>query len=487
LRPATTVIAAVTATLQQLKTLQQAAGDLGSEILQFQVEMLEDDIFVRELLERAAVSHSLHEAIQTVLDDHIRAFLGSETETFAARSADLADLRDRLVATFRPHEVTDAGLPEGTILLVEDLTPSRFLETDWSRIRGIAAQAGSIASHVALLARSKAVPMLVGLDEVDPAALNRPVLLDAVSGKLIVDPEPAELDLNGAGSEGEGESQEGASELARRPDATHIRVNLSVNSLADLDQVPREWFDGIGLVRTELMMTDPGDLLREEAQAEAYRRLFDWAGDLPVTIRLFDAGGDKPIAGFSPAAESNPFLGTRGARILAKRPDVLRTQYSAILRAAANRPVRILVPMLTLPREMTLFREHLDELVEARHVAPGSVSLGMMVETPSAVLEIGNFVADFFAIGTNDLLQYTLAASRDNAALDFGDDLAPAVIDLIGRVAREAERRGTDVTLCGDAATSRVQLRQILDCGIRAIAIPGRFAPSVKQFIRSAD
>jgi phosphotransferase system enzyme I (PtsI) len=484
-RPATTVIAAVSATLQQLRTLQQAAGKLGNDILQFQIEMLEDDLFVRELLDRAAALKSAPKAVQSVLDDHIHLFLGSETETFAARSADLVDLRDRLVASFRQHDGAEMSMPEGTILLVEDIAPSRFLETDWSKVKGIAAQAGSIASHVALLARSKAIPMLVGLGEVDSAAMDRPVLLDAVSGRLIIDPEPAESVSGESSSDNEAVPEEEARGPADLPDGTRVRVNLSVNSLADLDEAQPEWFDGIGLARTELLMTDPGDLLREGVQADVYGRLFDWAGHLPVTIRLFDAGGDKPIAGFSPVAETNAFLGTRGARILAKRPDVLLTQYRAILGAAAGRPVRILVPMLTLPREMTFFRERLEQVIEERRADPAGVTLGMMVETPSAVLEIGNFAADFYAIGTNDLLQYTLAASRDNAALDFGDDMAPAVLDLIDRVVRESERRGSDVTLCGDAATSRVQLKQILECGIRSIAIPGRFAPSVKQFIRS--
>jgi phosphotransferase system enzyme I (PtsI) len=173
--------------------------------------------------------------------------------------------------------------------------------------------------------------------------------------------------------------------------------------------------------------------------------------------------------------------------LLAKRPDVLRAQFEAILEAAAGRPVRILIPMLTLPREMAFFREALRCVLDERAVDPASVCLGMMVETPSAALEIGKFDADFFSIGTNDLIQYTLAVSRDSNALDLGEELAPAVIELVSRVADEAKRRGADVTLCGDAATSRVQLKQIFECGIRSVAIPGRFAPRFKHFIRHGE
>jgi phosphotransferase system enzyme I (PtsI) len=486
-RPATSLIGAIATTLQQLNSLQGSAGRLGSEILQFQIEMLEDDVFVSELLDRAAELKNAQKAIQAVLNEQIGTLLQSDSETFATRATDLADLRDRLLASFGQHDEKNDATPGETILLVHDITPSRFLEMDWTKVKGVVAQAGSTASHVALLARSHCVPMLVGIGEVEQSMLERPVLLDAISGRLIVDPEPAELELAAPAIHSVAVSEEEGFGPAILPDGSQFRVNLSVNSLAALDEAPREWFDGIGLVRTELLLRDPEDLVREDAQTETYRRLFDWAEDRPVTIRLFDAGGDKMIRGFSLDGEANAFLGTRGARLLAKRPDVLLKQYRAILAAAAGRPVRILIPMLTLPREMPYFREALQQAIEQRRADPASVSLGMMVETPSAAIEIGKFGADFFAIGTNDLIQYTLAVSRDNNVLDFSDEIAPAVLDLIARVAKEANRRGSDVTLCGDAVTSRVQLKQILECGIRSIAIPGRFAPRFKHFIRHGE
>lgn len=481
------MVGAIAATLQELKSLQSAAGQLGGEILQFQVEMLEDDLFVRELLESAVALKSAQQAVEGTLNGQIEAFVASGDETFAARATDLVDLRDRLTAHLGLDGGREAELPQDTVLLVQDITPSRFLEIEGSKLKGIASQAGSTASHVALLARSRCVPMLVGLGEMDSAAVGRPVLLDAVSGRLIVDPEPAELRPAQPSTFSVSVSDDEGAGPAFLADGTQVRVNLSVNSVAELDDARADWFDGIGLVRTELFLAGAGDVLREDAQAESYRRLFDWAGDRPVTVRLFDAGGDKPVPGLSAAGEANAFLGARGARILAKRTDVLLTQYAAILGAAAGRPVRILVPMLTLPREMILFRESLRQVIETRRVDPASVSLGMMVETPSAALEIGRFAADFFAIGTNDLIQYTLAASRDGDALDFGDQIAPAVLHLIARVVEEARARGSDVTLCGDAASSRVQLKQIFECGIRSIAIPGRFAPRLKHFIRRGE
>ena len=484
-RPATTVIAAVAATIRQLTALQRAAGKLGSDILQFQIEMLEDDAFVADLLQSAAAKDA-RRAIETVMNGQIQHFLKSDAETFAARALDLTDLRDRLLANFaggRPRERT-AGIPEAAILVAEDLTPSRFLELDWSKVKAVAAQAGSAASHVALLARAQSVPMLVGVGKIDPLTTGRSALLDAVSGRLIVDPEPAEVSALASGVDGIVVTDDEALGGALLPGGEPVEVHLSVNALTALDQAPREWFDGIGLVRTELLLRGPEDMLDETYQAESYRRLFAWAGDRPVTIRLFDAGGDKPIPGFSLAGEANPFLGTRGARILARRQDVLETQYAAILAAAAGRSARILIPMLSLPREMVYFRETLQKVALERGLDASQASLGMMVETPSAALEVDKFGADFFSVGTNDLIQYTLAASRDGNALDFGDDVPAAVLELIARVVEHGEQNGADVSLCGDAATSPVQLKQILECGIRSIAVPGKFAPRVKHLIR---
>ncbi|HTM96333.1 MAG TPA: putative PEP-binding protein [Croceibacterium sp.] len=488
-RPAVSVIGAIAMTIEQIGALQAASDELGREILEFQIELLEDDVFVADLLARAARLGDARGAIEQVFGEHIEEFAQSPSETFAARAADLIDLRDRLTACFGGEVRQDPNWYEGAILLVDDMPPSQFVEIDWKKARGLATQSGSTGSHVALLARSQAVPMLVGIGDVDASMLDRPALLDATAGRLVINPEPAEVST-GAGMSSLHSvtvTEDEALGPAMLADGSQVKVNLSVNSLAALDEAPPEWFDGIGLVRTELLLPDPADLLNEAAQTAVYRQLFEWAGDRPVTIRLIDAGGDKQIPGFTLPNEPNAFLGVRGARLLARRPDVLRTQYAAVIEAAAERAVRILVPMLTLPEEMAYFRNLLGEIVRERCADPASVKLGMLVETPAAALRIGEFDADFFAIGTNDLIQYTLATSRDSNALELGDEIAPAVLDLIGMIVREAGTKGGDVTLCGDIAASPAQLKQVIDRGVRSIAIPGRFAARFKHFIRHGE
>jgi len=488
-RAANGLVGAIAMALGQLSALQASARGLGSDIVQFQIEMLEDERFVLELLEAAIAGGDAEAAVAAVLGEQIDAFAQSGSETFSARAADLADLRDRLLAALRGTVRDTAELPEGTILLVEELVPTRFLELDLRKVSGIVDQRGSTASHVALLARSEGIPMLVDTGALDEALEGQAVTLDAATGRLLLGsaPGPAELEEGQppaiADREGEG--------AALTPQGRRIAVNLIVNALSVLEEAPPGWFDGIGLVRTELLMHDETVLTGEDAQAALYAPLFDWAQGKPVSIRLFDGGGDKPLPGLSVPREANPFLGVRGARLLMRHPEVVATQLRAILRAAAGRPVRILVPMVTLPAEMEFFRAALASAISALGADAGPDSrkamLGMMVETPAAALEPGSFDADFFALGTNDLVQYTLAAARDSDALELGDALPEVVLALIRRVVEHGERSGREVTLCGDVSGRSTQLRQLLDCGVHSFSVPKRFAPQLKHFIRNGE
>jgi phosphotransferase system enzyme I (PtsI) len=485
LQPASGIVGAIAATLRQLRALQAIADPLGREILDFQVELLEDDSLVTDMLLAARDGAENVEAIRAVLDEQIALFAASRSEQFAARAADLVDLRDRLMIALQGLSAVGTSFPEDTVLLCEDITPSRFLEIDWTRVRGIVAQAGSSASHAALLARARGVPMLVGLGQLPATTNGQPALLNASGGVLIIDPQPHELDqaLAATPSFPEIPAEEGLGP-AYTPEGDQVRLNLSLNSLGALQETPVDWCDGIGLARTELLVPGLAALHDVAVQADVYRQLFDWAEGRPVTVRLFDAGGDKPIDGFTLPNETNPFLGVRGARLLLRHPDVVRTQMRAILMAAAGRPAGILVPMITIPAEMASFRALLRDVMAALGVGEDAAMLGMMVETPAAALEIDQFDADFYTVGINDLIQYTTAVSRDSDAIDMGESIVPAVLTLIRRVVAHGGATGRDVTLCGDAASTRAQLRLLLGCGIRSLAVPGRYMPRFKHVIR---
>ncbi len=484
-RPADSVAGAVIEAAWQLRALQAAATSLGSDILEFQLALLEDDGLVLEMVQKGAAHGDAARAIAEVLEEQIASYRAAADARFAARAADLEDLKSRLLGALKGAAAPARALPAGTILIAEEMTPSRFLELDRAKIAGIVDQKGSETSHVALLARAEGVPMLVAAGPVAAEWESRPALLDAAHGELVLDPDAALIrDRAGQASAQDVPSSEGEGP-AVLSDGETVRVNLTVNALASLDEAPPEWFDGIGLVRTELLITDAEEVLNAGRQASLYRPLFDWAREKPVTIRLLDGGGDKQVPGYAPPPGGGGFLGVRGARLLMRRGDVLRAQLAAILDAAEGRPVRIMAPMITLPEEMRFFRTELDRAIDASGADRVQAALGMMVETPAAALDIDRFDADFFALGTNDLAQYVLAASRDSEALPLGGEIPPAVLELVRRVVEHGRNKGLAVSVCGDVAASEESLGRFLACGVRSFSIPSRFAPRFKQYIRT--
>ena len=381
------------------------------------------------------------------------------------------------------------GLPDRCLVIADELTPSRFLEIDWSRAAGAATYSGSPASHVAMLARAQGVPMLVQLSG-DPGELieGTEAILDAERGCLVPAPPPPireryarRIDEQRARKR---EALRHLSRPARTRDGSPVRVLVNVDAPACLDRLDPSHCDGIGLTRTEFLFHGAEALPGEDAQLRFYRRLAGWAGGRPVTVRTLDAGGDKPIPGLTPEGESNPFLGLRGVRLSLARPEVLARQLRALARAAAGGGLRVMLPMVTAPDELHAVRRLLAcevEALQAAGIEAAAPRLGMMVEVPAAALTIESFDADFFSIGTNDLTQYVLAAGRDSTAVaDLLDPLHPAVLELIARVAGHGARSGREVSVCGEMATRPEGLRALLDAGIRTFSVPPPALASTK-------
>jgi phosphotransferase system enzyme I (PtsI) len=244
--------------------------------------------------------------------------------------------------------------------------------------------------------------------------------------------------------------------------------------------------DGVGLTRTEFLFRG-GDLPDEETQFRAYVQVLRWATGRPVIIRTLDAGGDKPIPGLTPEGERNPFLGLRGLRLSLARPDVFRVQLRALARAAAEGPLKVMAPMVSAPDEFARFRGLFEEVLEelsANRVAAARPALGMMVEVPAAALNVAAFDADFFSIGSNDLIQYVLAASRDEpavASLYRAHD--PAVLELIRRVVAAGSEQGKEVSLCGEMAADPALVPRLLGAGLRRLSVAPAALGAVKAAI----
>jgi phosphotransferase system enzyme I (PtsI) len=483
--------AAMTAAGAQLKTLAEAAGDrIAAEILEFQVALLDDEDLIGPIFDRVAGGEPADAAWLEALNAEIAAYAASGDAVLEARSADLADLRDRVLDALSPGSPRAGVNGEQAIYVAEELTPSRFLETDWTRFQGAATRGGSAAGHVALLARARGTPLLIGLGEAFESLRDGAVaLLDAERGHLVLDPSPVTLDNARRRLSEKAASAAAHAGFLDRPavtrDGERIEVLINADDPALLAAIDPGHVDGIGLTRTEFLFRGP-DLPDEARQYETYAGVLKWAAGRPVIIRTLDAGGDKPIAGLTPEGESNPFLGLRGLRLSLARPEVFAVQLRALARAAIGSNLKVMAPMVTTPAEFEAFRRRFQDAVEdltARGVAAAVPPLGMMVEVPAAALRAGDFDADFMSIGSNDLIQYVMAAGRDIASVaDLYDPGNPAVLDLIAGVVDAGRRRGIEISLCGDMASDPKLVPRLLELGLRRLSV----APATLGAIKAA-
>jgi len=460
--------------VSRLAALAEAADADAAGILEFHIAMLEDDALSGPARASIGSGQPADAAWRAALDAEIAGYDASDQDYFRARAADLRDIRDQVLRAL--SEDGEATSSRGAILYGEDIAPTRFLETDWSAGGGIALRAGSTASHVAMLARSRGVPMVVGLGASAEKATGL-ALLDAERGGIAFSPSPDEIDAfrQSASSfaERQGAVQTFLTQPAKTRAGTVVRVLVNIAYPSDVDGIDIATCDGVGLMRTEFLFGKT--LPDEETQYHAYRRVLEWAGDKPVTIRTIDAGGDKPIAGFT-VEETNPFLGLRGIRLSLARRDIFRVQIRALLRAAIHGNLKVMFPMIATADEYSqaaaLFAEEQAGLA-ARGIAHRLPPLGIMVEVPSVALmpEAFDNVA-FFSIGSNDLTQYVMAAARDNSAVAHLNNVRhPAVLRLIAAVAAFGRDKGIAVSLCGDAGGDPAAIPALLSAGLRDLSV----------------
>ncbi len=475
----------------QLARLSQTVDEAAQGILEFQIALIEDDELIEPVRQAIAAGSAAATAWRHVLDAQVSEYQTAADAYFRARAADLADLRDRVLDLLAGVVDEDEGAANGgaRIYVGEDLAPSRFLEIDWQNYRGGALLAGSANGHVAILARARGIPLIVGLGAIGLGAgdlvAGADAILDAEEGRLIQDPIRHTRDIFTRRMTTRSATAAAEAEFLPKPAVTRggarIMVAINVDEPGIIERVDAAHCDGIGLTRTEFLFSQPGGWPDEQKQFEIYARLIAWAKGRSVTIRTLDAGGDKPIPGLTPDGETNPFLGLRGIRLSLSRPDVFSVQLRALARAAATGPLKVMLPMVTVPREIeetrTLLKAAVDDSVRAG-IQAAMPSLGMMVEVPAAAINAARFDVDFFSIGSNDLVQYVTATSRDNSAVAaLHDPLDPAVLELIGRVVTFGAASGREVGLCGDMASDTRYLPKLLDLGLRSISVaPSRLA-----------
>jgi phosphotransferase system enzyme I (PtsI) len=467
---------AIALSVSDLAGLMARVEGEAQDILGFQVAMLEDDALAAPALLAIDSGSPAHVAWRAALEGEIAGYEASEDDYFRARAADLRDIRDRVLRNLSGDGSSSST--SGAVLVGEDIAPTTFLETDWSGGGAIALMRGSTTSHVAMLARARGIPMVVGLGELPEHAAT--LAVDGGSGTVLADPDDVQHAAFNAALASDAQVRGLEEQFRLRPatrrSGARIDILINVAGVEELDHIDPSSCDGIGLMRSEFLFRD------EETQYRAYRRFVEWAVGKPVTIRTLDIGGDKPVRGLTPDGEANPFLGLRGVRLTLAREDVFRTQLRALARAAVHGNLKVMVPMVTVPEEITrcaaLFDACVAEL-DAQGIAAQRPPLGIMVEVPAVAVMPELFAAAaFFSIGSNDLTQYVTASSRDDARVAaLNDPSHPAVTALIAKVAQYGRGAGIPVSLCGDMASEPRHLAALLDAGLTSLSVaPARIA-----------
>jgi phosphoenolpyruvate-protein phosphotransferase (PTS system enzyme I) len=480
---------AIQSSSEQIAELAAAAGGEATQILEFQVALLEDQDFIDPIFTSLVQGTPADIAWSSALDEQIADYDTASDEYLKARSSDLADLRDRVLRILNGGEGLVPEIPSGAVICADDLPPSRFLEIDWSGGGGLALLRGSPTSHVAMLARARGIPMIVQLGSMPANA--RTALLDGEGATLELDPSAEQIGLFERRRDLLRKNRASARAILRRPTASwageKIRLLINIQRVEDLEHADAQYADGIGLMRTEFLLGQQAGLPDEDTQYRAYDAVLRWAGKRPVTIRTFDAGGDKPVPGFTVDGEANPFLGLRGLRLCLARPDVFLVQLRALARAAVHENLKVMFPMVTTPAELEAARRIFVDAVgqlQSERIPARLPDIGIMVEVPAAGLAIEQFDASFFSIGSNDLAQYLTACDRTNGALaNLIDPLQPAMLSLIKHIVDHGKRAGREVSLCGDMAGDPRCVPGLLSCGLRELSVNPSALAVIKQTI----
>ena len=400
----------------------------------------------------------------------------------------------RLLGHHDPSELE--SLEEGVILVTTNLTPSLTVHLDPEHILGIATDHGTRTAHWAILARSLEIPAVVGLGDVTKKAVEaQDAILDGRIGRIVLDPSPEERARFSARQDRlslwEEESSVIASMESVTRDGQHVELRANLDLPEEAEQAREHGADGVGLFRTEFLVVGRNTMPDEEEQFQAYRAVAQAFDNSAVYIRTFDLGGDKFPMFLSMPQEENPFLGWRSIRVCLDEPELFRTQLRALLRATAFGDIRMMVPLVNDVEEVQQVRSLLEE-EEARLSNDGieynpGYKLGVMIETPAAALDAAELAryCDFFSIGTNDLIQYTLAVDRTNARLaKLYNPFHPAVVRQLHQVSRVGRAAGIEVSVCGEMAANPLGAFLLLGLDITALSMAWPSLTEIKKVVR---
>jgi phosphotransferase system enzyme I (PtsI) len=498
--------AAVALSTRQIREIRdRLSGADGGEhllILEAHLLMLNDAVFVegvKSLVREEQINAEW--ALRKTIERIRSMFEGLAHDYFRERGSDIDFVGERILRNLMGHAQVFAAddLPQDVVVVAHDLSPADTAQLTRFKVRGLITEAGSRTSHAAIVARSLDIPAVVGLPGIlQLAGTGDRIVVDGYTGEIILSPTPKQIstakDTEQRARTKEKDAIRAALTQAHTKDGYHIAVLGNVETPSEADAVLSHGGEGVGLYRTEFLFVGRSSTPTEEQHLENYRDLAKRLGGRPLTIRTLDLGGDKLFSTAHKVSERNPALGLRAIRLCLQQPELLRTQLRAILRVAAEHPVRLMLPMITdigeIQSAKQLIRAEIQTLRAEGVAHAANVPIGIMVETPAAAATADLLAkeVDFFAIGTNDLIQYSLAIDRGNEHVaHMYRPLHPAILRLIAQTAEAASQAGISVCVCGEMAAETIHTPVLLGLGITEMSMNATAVPWVKKIVRESS
>lgn len=489
---------------KQLKALfDKTAAEVGQEeamIIDVQLLMLDDLDYEEEVMRKITEENENAAYAVTATGEEFADFFASMDDPYMkARAVDVGDVSKRIAMNIQGINPDGIKMEEPMIIVAEDLTPSETLQLDKNMILAFVTQKGSSNSHTAILARTMNIPSLVGADiEITPELNGKLMIVDGNSGKYYIDPDDITLDEKERRRKAQLQQKELLDQLKGKENVTidgrKINIYANIGSPKDVELVINNDAGGIGLFRSEFLYLGRDSAPTEEEQFASYKYVAEKMDGKKVIIRTLDIGADKKADYFGFEQEENPALGYRAIRICLDQVDLFKTQLRAIYRASAFGQISIMFPMIISVSEVRRIKEICEEvkeeLIKEGHEIAPHVELGIMIETPAAVMvseELAKEV-EFFSVGTNDLTQYTLAIDRQNAKLDkIYDAHHPAILRMLKMIVDNAHKAGAWAGICGELGSDTTLTETFLKMGFDELSVSPTFVLSVRKAVRDTD
>jgi phosphotransferase system enzyme I (PtsI) len=482
-----------------IETLRESGRLTELKIVESQRMMLDDTTLLGGVEENIrSLACTAEYAVSKVVDHFVATFTGFEDEYLRERVTDVRDMGERLLRNLMgKRDALLAGLETPAIVVVHDLPPSAAAQIDPLKVLGVATDVGGVTSHTAIISRALEIPAVVGLGNLSRRAEEGDTLiLDGRNGIAVLEPAPELLKKYRRIQKEERAKLESLAKLREEPSETSdgftIELAANIELLSEVDTVRTHGAQGVGLYRTEFLFLNREDLPSEGEQYEAYSVVARQLAPQPVVIRTVDIGGDKFLSHPEVPVEMNPYLGCRAIRFSLKMPDTLKVQLRAILRTSATGNVRLMFPMVSSLEELRRAKE-IIALCKAELDAEGKpydegIEVGIMVEVPSVAVMADLFAreVDFFSIGTNDLIQYTLAVDRGNPSIsELYQPFHPAVLRLLATIVEAGHAAGIWVGLCGEMGANPLAVPFLVGLGIDELSVAPVNVPVVKATLRA--